>query len=386
MYPARFIIGAKNRALPFTHPGQSHILLYLLNFSLIAMRKPKGPGQPQIVLANNRIDAWLNMPEPAENRPMLELHHLDLDEVPCRIGECKGLRKLDLSFNNLSDLLSTVGRSGRKNIRTCKLERLKDSIEILYCLDNYFQEIPDVVFEFRKLRQLSFANNKISKIPSFVLRPRGKPAEPRLPHLQFFWINSNRITEVHHLVEEVEYYNDLRHFQLDSNPVEDIPYTNVSAGLKGLLDYKGAVSLEMKVDLLTKALNESYGVYFDRMKDAVKTYTDAADLNAERKIILQFEETFSILDNTWVKVYPKYAKLSKTHRKIYHLLGCCLEAEEISMFLPLRSGATDEKISVRTVRNKITEIGNIIIGPGKKTGKKNDVPEYIRDHYLPEFS
>lgn len=95
------------------------------------------------------------------------------------MGNLTNLEKLSVASNNIAALPDTVGRLGRLRqleVGTNKLRHLPESLatcaelEIINSVDNYLEDIPEGFGQLRKLRTLALDNNRISRVPTAVLK------------------------------------------------------------------------------------------------------------------------------------------------------------------------------------------------------------------------
>src|SRR5690606_34391903 len=144
-------------------------------------------------------------------------HMHTLDQL--RRGELKGITRLDLRAEishfpdeifSLADSLEVLNLSGnRLSHLPADLPRLR-KLRILFCSDNEFTQVPEVLGQLPQLEMIGFKANAISHLPASAL-PHG---------LRWLILTDNQLTE---LPDELGHCTQLQKLMLAGNQLRSLP-------------------------------------------------------------------------------------------------------------------------------------------------------------------
>jgi hypothetical protein len=141
----------------------------------------------------------------------LSMSHCSMNNLPDKFYEVKGLLGLDLSYNNISGIYSSLKKIS--------------SLSYLSLKSNNLKALPDAIKIFKKLKILNASNNRLYSLPDFL---------GGLEELEYINVSNNRIREIHPGISKLK---KLKEIDLSSNK-----------GLFGLNSFIGNKSLE-SIDL-----------------------------------------------------------------------------------------------------------------------------------------
>jgi GTPase SAR1 family protein len=132
-----------------------------------------------------------------QNTTAISLRLNELSEIPDFVFEAKKLRRLELKRNNLKTIPDKIKQLHR--------------LEYLDISDNYLERICDGILELRELRDLVIHRNRIQSIPKSI---------NRLLHLRSFIAYNNRIKIIPKEILELEKLTDVK---LNDNRIVNVP-------------------------------------------------------------------------------------------------------------------------------------------------------------------
>lgn len=155
------------------------------------------------------------------NLRSLEWTGNNLERIPSKITTLQNLEKLVIGFN--SDLESpTTVLSDLPQLRELHISGLKggikkpmisnvgilDKLEVLWMSYNELQDIPSSLFDLKRLRRLSLANNKLEILSERL---------GELSNLEYLYLEKNQLTTLPNSIKKLK---KLRHLSLADNPLE----------------------------------------------------------------------------------------------------------------------------------------------------------------------
>jgi hypothetical protein len=150
----------------------------------------------------------------------LNLRYNQLSELPDSINRLQNLSELDLSDNSLSELPDSITRLqnlSKLYLRNNQLSELPDSISrlqnlsLLYLRNNQLRELPDSITRLQNLSQLDLSDNQLSGLPDSITR---------LQNLSLLDLSSNQLSELPDSISRLQNLSllDLRNNQLSGLP------------------------------------------------------------------------------------------------------------------------------------------------------------------------
>jgi GTPase SAR1 family protein len=141
----------------------------------------------------------------------LNLRYNQLSELPDSINRLQNLSELDLSDNSLSELPDSITR----------LQNLSQ----LYLSSNQLNELPDSIFRLQNLSLLYLDSNQLRELPDSIFR---------LQNLSRLDLSYNQLSE---LPNSITILPKLYYLNLDENPLVNPPLEIAQQGIKAIRQY-----------------------------------------------------------------------------------------------------------------------------------------------------
>ena len=219
---------------------------------------------------------------------VLDLSCSNLTEIPDAVWELKGVIELYLMNNDLKKILPKIANFADTltmlDMSECNLEVLPPEIgklhnlEALYLVDNQLSDLPDELWQLKKLALLDISSNPLRTIPKGIVNLANSltelhaweikmtnlpPEIGKLVNLQVLGLVGNKLTE---LPDEIGNLSNLRDLDLTINDIVTLPASFIN--LRNSLE---ELSLEDNpfIDDI-KATNDRLPNFFDKLA----TYLD----------------------------------------------------------------------------------------------------------------
>ncbi|MFA5406559.1 MAG: leucine-rich repeat domain-containing protein [Candidatus Nanoarchaeia archaeon] len=154
----------------------------------------------------------------------LSLSCQGLKSVPSYVTDLDNLEKLDLGWNQLSDL-----------------PKLPLGLKSLYCHKNSFTKIPESVRDLTSLEELFFWDNQLTSVPNWI---------GELTNLKRLSLTDNNLVLLPESINQLE----LHGLYLQRNKLQSLPNINCSHigcvlfGSNPITDYSGVIHLFREAD------------------------------------------------------------------------------------------------------------------------------------------
>ncbi|MCC3534607.1 MAG: leucine-rich repeat domain-containing protein [Microcoleus sp. PH2017_25_DOB_D_A] len=134
----------------------------------------------------------------------LNLTSIGLTEIPDAIGKLPNLTKLDLSFNQIEDILEVL-------VNLCETFGKLSKLRQLHLVGNQIAEIPDAISKLSNLTYLDLFSNQIKQIPE---------ALTQMSSLMQLKLRGNQIT---HIPDAIAQLANIEYLDLGFNQIAEIP-------------------------------------------------------------------------------------------------------------------------------------------------------------------
>jgi Leucine-rich repeat (LRR) protein len=253
-----------------------------------------------------------------QNLSELDLSDNSLSELPDSITRLQNLSRLDLSFNQLRELPDSITRLQNLsylNLSRNQLRELPDSISRLqnlsklYLRNNQLSELPDFISLLQNLSQLDLSSNQLSEFPDSI---------SRLQNLSLLYLRNNQLRE---LPDSITHLQNLSSLDLSSNQLSELPDSITRLQNLSLLSLSSSQLSELP-DSITRLQNLSQLDLSDNqlsgLPDSITRLQNLSQLNLSSNQLIELPDSISLLQNLSL-LYLANNKLSELPDSIGNL-------------------------------------------------------------------